>query len=106
VAYCRPHVGESREPKPPITDVVSTQALKHEIVLAAALLSAGLLLLPLAIYWVGQFVVGAYEGDGVEGLIGGIWSQLGEGSITAWILVLSPYVVIQVLRLGHNLLRS
>jgi hypothetical protein len=82
------------------------QALKNELVLAAALLFAGLLLLPLAIYWVGQFVIGAYEGDGAEGLLGGIWSELGQGNITAWILVLCPYVVIQTLRFARNLLRS
>lgn len=81
------------------------QTLKNELVLAAALFSAGLLLLPLAIFWVGQFVVGDYEGDGVGGLIGSIWSGLGRGDITAWILVASPYLAIQLIRAAYRLLR-
>ena len=81
------------------------QTLKSELVLAAALFAAGLLLLPLAIFWVGQFVVGAYEGDGVGDLIGSIWSGLGQGDATAWILVASPYIAIQLIRAAYRLLR-
>lgn len=85
---------------------MNSSILKFELVLAAALLCAGLLVLPVAIFWVGQFVIGAYEGDGgLMGLFNGIWSQLGQGSLAAWTLVLSPYVVIQLVRLTRFLLR-
>lgn len=85
---------------------MNASALKFELVLAAALLCAGLLLLPMAVYWVGQFVVGEYESDGgVAGLLGALWTDLGQGSIPAWILVSSPYVVIQLFRLARKLLR-
>lgn len=80
--------------------------LKFELVLAAALLCTGFLLLPVAIFWVGQFVIGAYEGDdGVMGLLNAIWYELGQGNPLAWTLVLSPYVVIQLIRLARALLR-
>lgn len=81
------------------------QAVKSEFVLAAALLAAGLLPLPLAVYWVGQFVVGPYEGGGLVDLLDNLWTELARGSITAWILVLSPYVVIQCIRAARTLLR-
>jgi len=85
---------------------MSTSALKFELVLAAALLCTGLVLLPVAVYWVGQFVVGEYEsGAGMAGLLGAVWDDLGRGSIPAWILVSSPYAVIQLVRLARVLLR-
>jgi hypothetical protein len=85
---------------------VNASALKFELVLFAALLCTGVVLLPLAVYWVGQFVVGEYESDGgVGGLLGALWDDLGQGSIPAWILVASPYVVIQLFRLARALLR-
>lgn len=80
-------------------------ALKFELVLALALISAGMLVLPLAIFWVGQFVVGEFEGGGVVELLGGIWTELSRGSIAAWTLVLSPYFVVQLLRLARAAMR-
>lgn len=83
-----------------------TSSLKFEFALGAALLAFGLVALPIAVYWVGQIVIGEYESDaGLGGLIGAVWDGLGRGSIPAWILVLSPYVVIQLLRLALAALR-
>lgn len=85
---------------------MTASAFKFELVLAATLLCVGLIVLPVAVYWVGQFVVGEYENDGgILGLLGAIWSDLGRGRIPAWILVLSPYVVIQLLRLAKAVMR-
>lgn len=84
----------------------SSSALKFELVLAMTLLAVGMLVLPVGVYWVGQLVIGGYESDaGVAGLIGAIWDDLGRGSPAAWILVLSPYVVIQLFRIAFKLLR-
>ncbi len=72
-----------------------------------ALLAFGLVALPVAVYWVGQLVIGEYESDGgVGGLIGAIWDGLGNGSWPAWMLVLSPYVVIQLFRAAIAVARS
>jgi len=63
------------------------------------LIAFGLAGLPIAVYWVGQLVIGEYESDGgAAGLIGAVWDGLGSGSVPAWILVLSPYVVVQLFR--------
>jgi hypothetical protein len=81
--------------------------VKKELTLAAALLGFGVLLLPYAIYLVGQQVVGEYEGDGGPvGLGVAIWTALVQGQWAAWLLVLSPYLVIQLLRLGAKIRRA
>ncbi len=80
--------------------------LRKELLLAGALLSFGLLPLPVLVYWVGLRVVGEYSGEGgFWDLIWHIWSDLAAGSVLAWILVVSPYVLIQLLRLGRALWR-
>lgn len=85
---------------------MASSAVKFELVLAMTLLAIGMLVLPIAVYWVGQLVIGPYENDGgVVGLIGAIWDDLGRGSPAAWILVLSPYVVIQLFRVSFKLMR-
>ena len=79
--------------------LVST--LKKELVLAGALLGVGLLVLPPAVYWVGRQVVGDYESDaGLLGLMGQIWSEFFTGQPAAWLLVVSPYVLVLSLRLA------
>ncbi len=80
--------------------------LRRELLLLAALLSCGLLPLPVVVYWFGSRVVGEYSAEsGLWGLIGHIWSDLATGNVLAWILVLSPYLIIQLLRLGRVLWR-
>jgi hypothetical protein len=72
---------------------------QRELALAAVLLAVGLFVLPIAVYWVGQHVVGEYAAEGgLWGLVGEIWSGLAQANFLAWALVLSPYVVIQLLR--------
>ena len=73
--------------------------IKRELILAAVMLAIGLVPVPIAVYFVGQTVVGAYEGDGgVLGLLGQIGSDLVALRLAAWILVLSPYLIVQLLR--------
>ncbi|HEU4616607.1 MAG TPA: hypothetical protein VFV10_01125 [Gammaproteobacteria bacterium] len=86
---------------------MNSNALKFELLLAALLFCFGVAVLPLAIYWVGVFVVGPYEGKtGVMSLLEAIWQGLGQGQIVAWLLVVSPYVVVQLVRLARVLWRS
>ena len=66
------------------------------------LLLAGLLLLPLAIFLVGDVVFGDYEGDGYGQFFESLIGRLAGGERFAWFLVLSPYLVVQLLRvLGY-----
>ena len=76
---------------------------KKELILAAIFVGCGLLLLPPAVYWVGAQVVGEYANDGgVWTLMVNVWSDLIHGSLLAWILVLSPYLIVQSLRLARG----
>jgi hypothetical protein len=74
--------------------------IKREIAIAAALFAAGLLLLPLSIYWVGRQVAGEYAGGGgALALADQVWSDFLRLEPAAWLLVLSPYVFVQLARL-------
>jgi len=75
--------------------------LRKELLVAAALLSFGLTALPVLVYWVGMRVVGEYYPEsGLSDFIWHIWSDLATGSVLAWILIVSPYLIIQLLRLA------
>jgi len=79
------------------------RTLKKELVLASSLIGGGLLLLPLAVYWVGQRIVGDYESEaGLWGLLTSIWSDFFSLELGAWLLVLSPYATIQLVRLAFK----
>ena len=80
--------------------------VKRELVLAGSLLGVGIFLLPVAVYLVGQTVVGEYPADGgVLALAANIWVEAVRGSPLALVLVLSPYGVVQFLRLSRRLWR-
>ena len=65
------------------------------------MICVGLLAVPMAVYWVGQQIVGEYASDaGLIGLIGHIWSDLTALRLGAWGLVLSPYLIVMLIRLA------
>ncbi len=78
--------------------------LVNELALFSALLFTGFLLLPVAIYFVGGIVFGGYEG-GYGGFFGKLSRGLVSGDLPTWFLVLSPYLVIQVIRVSFYLFR-
>jgi hypothetical protein len=72
---------------------------QREVAIAAGLLALGLIALPFAVYVVGQAVLGEYgEGGGALELAESIWLDLLAFRLPAWILVLSPYLTIQLAR--------
>jgi hypothetical protein len=76
-----------------------TSTWQRELAIAAGLLAFGLLALPFAIYVVGQRLLGEYdEGAGALDLADDIWSDLLSLHAPAWILVLSPYLIVQLAR--------
>ena len=79
--------------------------LKAEAILAGLLVVFGLFVLPVAIYFVGQQIIGDYEGDGALGLVLALWTALARAEPVAWILVLSPYFVVQLARLTWKIWR-
>jgi hypothetical protein len=74
--------------------------LKKELTIAAVLLGFGLIAVPFAIYWVGQQLIGEYTPDGgLLDLAESIWWDLLQLRVSAWTLVLSPYLIVQLGRL-------
>ena len=80
----------------------SPSSLRRELLLAAVLVGIGLFALPPAVFWVGQRVVGEYTPDGgIWDLTVDIWTGVLTLNPMAWILVFSPYCIIQILRLSR-----
>jgi hypothetical protein len=80
---------------------------KREVAIAAGLLAFGLLILPVAIYSVGQALIGDYGDDlGLFALVETIWHDFLALRPGAWLLVLSPYAVVQVIRGARRVWRS
>lgn len=80
---------------------------KREIVLAAALFGCGFFLLPAAIYTVGRQIVGGSGRDeGMIALADRIWGDFLMLEPAAWMLVLSPYLIVQLIRLIRRTWRA
>ncbi|MBT8092648.1 MAG: hypothetical protein KJN77_06395 [Gammaproteobacteria bacterium] len=73
--------------------------VRKEALLFVALLFIGIVLLPVAVYLVGQAIFGAYAGAGYGDFFGTISAKLRGLDGVAWFLVLSPYLLWQCLRL-------
>jgi hypothetical protein len=81
------------------TPVGGPRTWQRELAIAAGLLAFGLIALPFAVYLVGQRVLGEYgEGTGALDLAEALWLDLLSFRLPAWILVLSPYLTIQLAR--------
>ena len=65
----------------------------------STLLFFGLVVLPIAIWFVGKAVFGAYGGTGYMDFFGTLSGKIRAGDTVAWFLVLSPYLVWQIVRL-------
>ncbi len=84
-----------------------TDSWKRELVIAAVLVGFGVLALPFAIYWVGTALIGDYAPDtNAFTLAEQIWTDLLAIDPFAWVLVLSPYVVLLVARLLGRVWRA
>lgn len=81
--------------------------IRRELTIAGILVPLGCLLLPLAIYHTGQSLLGQYSdsGEGVGRLYGDIFRDVASGSPAAILLILSPWLGLQALRLAMRPLR-
>ncbi len=86
------------------SDAHDGSSWQREAAIAAGLLAFGVVALPFAIYGVGQQLFGEYgEGAGALDLAETIWLDLLALRLPAWLLVLSPYLIIQ---LGRGVRRT
>jgi hypothetical protein len=85
-----------------MSDTKSSQSriFKREAAVFAGFLFLGLVLLPIAIWFVGKAVFGAYGGAGFVDFYGTLSGKIRSGDVVAWFLVLSPWLVWQSLRLS------
>lgn len=84
-----------------------SRTLKKELTIVAVLLAFGVFALPYAIYLVGTLIFGPYDGGtGAVDLALSIWGNLARLEWSAWVLVVSPYAVVQLLRLTVRAGRS
>jgi hypothetical protein len=72
--------------------------LKKESLLFLYLFLVGILLLPIAIYFIGYALFGEYSGTGFPAFYGSLHSSLRSGELAVWFLVLSPYLIVQLIR--------
>ena len=75
------------------------QKVMNELTLALSLFFAGLVLLPLAVYLTGQSVFGEYVGHGFSDFFRRLSGEVRDGRPVVWFLVLSPYLIVMLLRL-------
>lgn len=80
---------------------MSLNPWKLELWLLLVLLAIGLVVLPVLIYLTAAPVAGEYPGDGLWGLVKHVWGDLGRARPFTWIMVLCPYLFVQLLRLGY-----
>ena len=73
--------------------------IRKELALLAGFLFVGIVLLPVAVYFVGQAIFGDYGGQSYGQFFGDLSIRIRSGETAAWFLVLSPYLGWQTLRL-------
>jgi hypothetical protein len=78
---------------PTVRDTVAKEAIVF-----LSLFLFGILVLPIAIYFVGQLVFGEYGGAGFSDFYGRLHYELRNGQSVSWYLVLSPYLGWQLAR--------
>jgi hypothetical protein len=81
---------------------MSAARILKEVLLAFGLLAIGLFGLPALIYLVGQTLVGEYAG-GLNAFYLALADSLASGNAFAWILIASPCLTIELMRLWLRL---
>lgn len=96
----------NREPPGPLVIV------RRELIILAIALVVGFVLVPLAIWAVGNRILGPYThlqdptaGTGPARLLADFYDGLGHGSVVFWWVGLGPYVLLGTIRLLYRLIR-
>lgn len=82
------------------------QRLTTEVALLTGFLFVGLVLMPIAIYAVGQSVFGDYAGLGYWDFFANLSGKVRDGNLVAIFLIASPYIGWQIVRLAALAWRS
>jgi hypothetical protein len=71
---------------------------RNETLLFLYLFLVGIVALPVLVYAVGSALFGDYGGTGFSAFYGSLHRGLRSGQLAAWFLVLSPYLLWQIVR--------
>lgn len=82
-----------------------TNPLRRELLLAAAALLLGLLIMPVLVWVVGRATLGDYQHGGVGALLAEYVRGLARGELAFWIMLLGPYGFLLAGRLALRLAR-
>lgn len=78
----------------------------REILLTVLVLAAGLVLMPVLVFYAGSSLLGRYEGASLEHMFQSVYAGLQAGSVASWIVLLGPYglyLLFRALRLWWRL---
>ena len=90
----------------------SGRRLRLELLILGIALFCGFVAIPLAIWAVGNRILGPYShgqdtsNGGPMRLLGDFFTGLGHGSVIFWCVVIGPYVILSFARLLYLFLRS
>ena len=97
---------------PPAPQRKSVAILRRELIFLGIAVAAGFLLIPLAIWLVGNRVLGPYThaqdptaGVGPARLLADYYAGLTHGSVIFWCVALGPYLLISFVRLFWGVIR-
>src|SRR6201985_397715 len=101
-------------PPEPVTarDSTAGKVLRRELLVLGVALLCGLVLIPLAIWMVGNRILGPYThgldptAGGPSRLLADFFAGLGHGSVIFWCVGVGPYVILSLGRLLYLFLRS
>jgi hypothetical protein len=79
------------------------QGARGELLLALGGLLAGAVLIPCLIWVVGRAVLGPYTHGSMLALLADYYAGLAHGSPAFWVVLLGPYVLLQLARIGRRL---
>tara|TARA_Y100000389_G_scaffold198646_1_gene235537 strand:+ start:6957 stop:7259 length:303 start_codon:yes stop_codon:yes gene_type:complete len=82
------------------------QIANKETLLICVFLFVSLLVLPIVIYIVGESVFGSYAGNSFTDFFIGLIKKFFSGNYVTWLLIMSPYLGWQILRLSIYLWKS
>jgi hypothetical protein len=90
----------------------TTRVVRRESLILGIALLCGFVLIPLAIWFVGNRILGPYthgqdaSNGGPTRLLSDFYTGLGHGSVIFWCVGVGPYVILSLARLLYWFLRS
>ena len=82
-----------------IIESIRSLPIRKEALLLLILFVIGIGVMPAVIYVIGQMIFGTYGGDGFGGFFSAFGTKLLAADGVAWLLVASPYLIWQCLRI-------